>query len=449
MYKFTETKWRRAVLLWVAMATSMVAGTGLAAIPNPTVTGPIPSVAPGDPSRNYPFLATNLFKAGSGYVEQEFFVAGTATRYSTSCSVVVCPVASSFAPVTVVSTGHPYKVRLIVRRPSDPAKFNGYVIVEWQNVSGNLELDVQWYRSAEYFIRKGFAYVGVGPQRVGIHATPNGLRAWSPSRYGTLDVTVGGTITDDSLKWSIFSQVGQAIAHPMGVDPLAGLPSRTLIATGDSQSSANIATYLNTVHTLDPIYPGAVLAGPLGIPIRPEVTTKVLKVPGEWDVITFESAIRQPDTHNLISWEVAGMAHSPLSHVRGECGGALPRRGHHRAAPGDRELHRPGSSPRALELHLQRRVRPDGALAERRAAAFDAEPAHPRGAEHVARHAGARRVRNRDGRHSPARRQRTRGNEYRMERGRQATDDQWDVPASGDVHPVRRVTPALAVREPR
>jgi hypothetical protein len=305
-------QWLRvAAALGGAIAMGIV-GAAIAAVPTPTVIGPIAATAAGDPSRNYPFLSTNLFPPGSGYIEQEFFMEGTATRFSTSCSVVVCPVESSFAPVTVLSTGHPYKIRMVVRRPSESVRFNGYVIVEWMNVSGQYELDVQWYRSADYYVRNGFAYVGVGPQRVGIHAANTGLRAWSPGRYGSLDATAGGTITDDSLKWDIFSQVGKAIASPGGVDPLGGLRQpRTLIATGDSQSSANLATYFNTVHRLEPIYPALVLAGPLGIPIRPDVSAKVFKVPSEWDTISFESAIRQPDTAKLVSWEVAGMSHSP------------------------------------------------------------------------------------------------------------------------------------------
>ena len=317
MHLYANARWcfrhlRDAAAPTLAVVAMAFAGGWAHAVPNPTIVGPIAATAtPGDTSRNYPFLATNLFPVGSGYVEEEFFMEGTANRYSTSCTGI-CQPAASLAPVTVVSTGHPYRIRLVVRRPSDPAKFNGYVIVEWQNVSGQFELDVQWYRASEYYIRNGFAYVGVGPQRVGVHAAPNGLRAWNPARYGTLDVTAGGTFTDDSLKWDIFSQAGQAIANPVGVDPLGRLPlQRTLIATGDSQSSSNIATYLNTVHRLEPIYPGAVLAGPLGIPTRPDVTTKILKVPSEWDVIAFESAIRQPDSATLVSWEVAGMSHSP------------------------------------------------------------------------------------------------------------------------------------------
>lgn len=305
----------RPALACLLAAGLVLGGIVQAAIPNPTVIGPVASAAPaGDPSRNYVFLATILFPPGSGYVEQEFFVQGTATRYSGICTSAACvgdPTSFTGTP-TVVSTGNPYKIRIVVRRPGDATKFNGKVIVEWQNVTNNWELDVQWYRAAEYFIRQGYAYVGVGPQAAGIHGTPNGLRAWNPARYGTLDVTVNGTITDDSLKWDIFSQVGKAIASPSGVDPLGGLPgTRVMIATGDSQSSANLAAYVNSVHRLDPIYSGFELGGPLGIPIRTDANTKVLKVASEYDVLyANEARNRQPDSNTLVTWEVAGASHS-------------------------------------------------------------------------------------------------------------------------------------------
>jgi hypothetical protein len=306
---------RPLLLAVVATVLSGVGATVHAVPPNPTLSGPIAATAPaGDPSRNYPFLATILFPSGGGgYIEQEFFVEGTARQYGGICTTAGCldATARTARTPTLVSSGNPYRIRMVVRRPVDSSRFNGKVIVEWFNVTNNWELDVQWYRAAEYFMREGYAYVGVGVQRAGIAGTPNGLRAWNPSRYGTVDVTAGGAITDDSLKWDIFSQVGQAIVSPAGVDPLQGLAgSRTLIATGDSQSSANLAVYINTVHQLDPIYAGFVLGGPLGTQIREDANTKVLKVSSEWDVIAFEARSRQNDSANLVSWEVAGASHS-------------------------------------------------------------------------------------------------------------------------------------------
>ena len=79
------------MLMAVAIALSGVAATGHAVIPNPTLSGPIAATAPaGDASRNYPFLATILFPNGSGYVEEEFFVEGTAKRYSGTCTSAGC-----------------------------------------------------------------------------------------------------------------------------------------------------------------------------------------------------------------------------------------------------------------------------------------------------------------------------------------------------------------------
>ena len=81
----------------------------VAVVPNPTITGPIPAtVPPGDPSRNYPFLATDVNLAQYGYVEQEYFMAGTANQYTTPAG----------ATGTIISGGHPYKTRLLVRRPA-------------------------------------------------------------------------------------------------------------------------------------------------------------------------------------------------------------------------------------------------------------------------------------------------------------------------------------------
>jgi hypothetical protein len=54
------------------------------AVPNPTVIGPIPATAaPGDPSHNYPFFSTTVDLAANDYVEEEFFLEGTANRYNT------------------------------------------------------------------------------------------------------------------------------------------------------------------------------------------------------------------------------------------------------------------------------------------------------------------------------------------------------------------------------
>jgi hypothetical protein len=297
-------RWDTKPILVVVWAMSIMSFTAFdaGAVVNPIVTGPISATASaGDPSHNYPFFSTNWIPANSGYVEEEYFMEGTASRFTTP----------SLATGSIIDSGHSYKVRMIVRRPSSAAKFSGKIVVEWLNVTNNFELDVQWNRAYDYFVRQGWAYVGVGVQRAGIVTAGTALRAWNPSRYGTLDVTVGGTLNDDSLKYDIFSQAGQAVLHPLGVDPLGGLPGRQLlIATGDSQSTTNLGTYLNSVHPLDPIYQGFELGGVLTVRIRDDIPQKVFKVISEFDANNGEVRVRRPDTDHFVAWEIAGASHT-------------------------------------------------------------------------------------------------------------------------------------------
>ena len=207
-----------------------------AQVPNPTVTGPIAqTVAPGDSSRNYIFFSSNHDLAGHGYVEEEFFISGTATRYATPNQTN--PDSSSTGTVINPGSNNPYKTRVVVRRPSDPAKFNGVVLVEWYNVTNNFDAENIWFFDWENIMRSGYVWVGVSAQRVGVNA----LKDWSPTRYGTLDVTVGNTVNDDSLRTTCTRRPGRLGSVPVGVDPLHGLVPTTIIATGESQSAMRLA----------------------------------------------------------------------------------------------------------------------------------------------------------------------------------------------------------------
>src|SRR5918995_1549059 len=158
------------------------------------------TAAPGDPSHDYPFFASDDGLAADGYVEREYFMAGTANAY----------VANGSTTATVASTGHAYKTRVVVRRPASARDFNGTVILEWYNVSNQYDQEVDWLQSHEHLVREGYAWVGVSAQYAGVHSA-TGLRAWSPQRYGTLDVSAGGTITNDALSYDIFSQAAKAV----------------------------------------------------------------------------------------------------------------------------------------------------------------------------------------------------------------------------------------------
>ena len=66
------------VALCGVVAFAMPASLG-AAGSIPTVTGPVAATGiPGNPMHDYPFFATNHELATRGYVEEEFFIQGTA-----------------------------------------------------------------------------------------------------------------------------------------------------------------------------------------------------------------------------------------------------------------------------------------------------------------------------------------------------------------------------------
>jgi hypothetical protein len=270
------------------LAASVLAAT-------PVVTGPIAAkTAPGDPARDYPFFAMLDDLQARGYVEEEYFFSGTANRYETP----------EGAAGAVLDGNHQYRTRLVVRRPVDAKRFNGTVIVEWNNVTAGHDQDIDWFQIHEHLIRSGYAWVGVTAQRIGVEA----LKVWNAGRYGRLDVTDNGTITDDELSYDVFADVGRAARKPHGADFLGGLRPQRVFATGHSQSSARLATYVNSVHPLDPVFDAVILHGG-GQRIRTDLEIKVWKLNAETDVIIGQGAVRQPDTDTFRTWEVAGNSH--------------------------------------------------------------------------------------------------------------------------------------------
>jgi hypothetical protein len=263
-------------------------------VPMPTVIGPIAASAVGDATKDYPFFASIVDLKGRGWMEEEFFIEGTANRYTIE----------GLATGVVRDAGHPYKTRIVVRRPANPAAFNGTVVVEWNNVTAGRDLDIDWFQSYEHFLRSGYAWIGVTPQRVGIEA----LKVWNAKRYGTLDVTHGGAVTGDELSYDVFAHAAQAVRTPGRVNVLGNLKAVRIFATGHSQSAGRLANYVNAVHPIASVFDAVVVHGGGGR-IRPDLDIPVFKLLAETDVLGQQAANRQPDTNKYRSWEVAGSSH--------------------------------------------------------------------------------------------------------------------------------------------
>ncbi len=269
---------------------------GLAAVPNPRVTGPVSSPGlPGSSAHNYTFFATNHDLAIHGYIEEEFFIQGTASRYNTPAQTTG----------TVIDSDHPYKTRVVVRRPADAKRFNGSVLVEWDNVTNNFDAENMWFFAWEHMISDGYIWVGVSAQNVGVSA----LKKFSMERYGDLDVTHNNTVMADALSYDIFSQTGQALKTPSGTDLLGGLKPRHVFAVGESQSANRLSTYVNSINPLAKVYDGFILLSSLNQQIRPDLNVPVWKISTEYDVSSGEARARQKDTDLFRSWEIAGTSH--------------------------------------------------------------------------------------------------------------------------------------------
>ena len=108
------------------------------------VTGPITGGDHGQPfSEMTPAVLTQ-----SAYTEAEFFIGGTATAFKP----VGTPGADGVWKVAPDTTAD-YKVRMLVRRPADAKKFNGIVVVEWLNVTANLEGAADFMQMQEELLR--------------------------------------------------------------------------------------------------------------------------------------------------------------------------------------------------------------------------------------------------------------------------------------------------------
>jgi hypothetical protein len=306
---------RGGMLCLLVAAVLFVAPAGpapSAATSVPEVMGPIASTAaPGDPSHDYVFYSTPMNLAKVGYEEKEYFISGVATRYSTT------------NPNAAARLGEmPYETRIVVRRPTNPHRFGGVLVVDWQNVTAGHDIDTEWGGSGDFFVRHGWVWVGASVQRVGVNgattgATANlGLKQWSPSRYRSLDLTNGGTVLDDSQSYDVYTQIARLVKQgpATGPNPFAGLAIRDVYAGGVSQSATFLIRYYNAIQSAAGVYDGFLVGLGGGAP-RADVGTKLMKVYTETDVLGSQAALRVPDSATIRTWEVAGGSHVPVSAV--------------------------------------------------------------------------------------------------------------------------------------
>lgn len=337
-----RVRWAAVLSAGLVMWCTMTGAAGAAGTASPTVrvataptvTGPVTGG-----NRGFPQTSSAVDLAASGYIEEEFFLAGTATAYRAEGTW------GSDGRWSVAPAGAaPYVTRLLVRRPAKRSAFNGTVVVEWLNVSSRTDVDVDFGYLAAELLREGYAWVGVSAQEAGIESNGGsqfgpaavGLAAWDPARYGSLDHP------GDAFSYDIFSQAGRVLRSPGRVDPMGGLRVKQLIADGESQSAFRMVTYVNAIAPIARVYDGFLIhsragnaaplddaagtAVPAAAPVRTDRRAPVLQVLTETDLfglaeisrgaLTPFPPARQADSRSVRTWEVAGTAHADADYLR-------------------------------------------------------------------------------------------------------------------------------------
>jgi hypothetical protein len=319
-----------ALLVGPALPGSAAAKGGDRGLAVATVSGPITGGRHG-----FPFTSSALDLAAHGYTEREYIAAGTAHAYEAAGAW-----GEDGRWGVEPTTSAPYRTRILVRAPSDPKDFSGTVVVEWLNVSSQVDIDVDFGFEGDEILRSGDAWVGVSAQAAGVNSTggagglslgPNGvgLKAWDPERYGSLEHA------GDAYSYDIFSQVGRALKARSSANPLHRLDVEHLIADGESQSAFRMLTYVNAIQPVAHAYDGFLIhsrnggGAPLGdgfdgpVPtarVRTDLDVPVFQFLTETDMYSIGASFppaRQPDTNRIRTWEVAGTAHAD-KHLLGQ-----------------------------------------------------------------------------------------------------------------------------------
>jgi hypothetical protein len=343
-------------------------GTSLGPTPVPTVTGPIAVT-----ETSYPFLSANRLTEPMdlprlGYTEEEFFVSGTANVYDWDAT-----------GLSVRTPNAPYTTRILVRRPSDAARFSGNVIVELAHAPRGVDFPLMWAWSHEYILEHGDAYVLLTMDPSAARA----LQKFNPTRYAALSwanpnptesCAAGNgpaqtSEDEEGLRWDVISQVG-ALLKSRGPRPLAGFNVQYLYLT--TQDAAH-QTYINAIQPRAvladrrPVYDGHVsksgnrpgrirrcaAAPPAGDPrnITRNAGVPVINVLQENDVLG-RLAVRRPDSDEPMDryrlYEVPGTAHSGDAPYRW----ATARMDDHAAAGGEVAMRRISAAIEPFTLGL-------------------------------------------------------------------------------------------------
>lgn len=248
-----------AVAAFVLSATPAAAADGeiitdnLSAIP--VVRGPIAETADSHMWSTMKRARVPLDLAAHGFVEEEFFLSGTANIYD-----------HVDGKVSVRTEDVPYVNHILVRRPASAADASGVVLVDVFNASNGFPGEDHWRRMWEWALQEGHTIIGVTSKPIQIDALHN----FDAERYSDLTWDVGSEArepiiadpanpsafnphmtvegAEEGLVWDIITQLGVLLAQDPG-RIVGDLSPTTKLLLGQSQSGLYVNTYAANFHT--------------------------------------------------------------------------------------------------------------------------------------------------------------------------------------------------------
>jgi hypothetical protein len=241
-----------------------------------------------------------------GYVEQEYFLSGTGHVYTSG--------GQGIAQADV-----PYVTRILVRRPKDPEKFSGNVVIEPSRDVN--EWTTTWPSAAPYMLGHGDIFVAFTMAKANL---PVFFHGYDKDRYAAL------SIPDEGLRWDIMAQTAALMRSPAGplgeTGFLAAAQSRKgglkVISTGTSLTGNMQSAFIDNGHHArarradgGPVMDGYLIL----VAGRPKALPRdaaVIAVVAEGDMARNAArlvALRAPDADGPLRfrwYEIAGTGHA-------------------------------------------------------------------------------------------------------------------------------------------
>lgn len=202
-----------------------------------------------------------------GYVEDEYFMWGTANIYQ--CGPRDVP--------EVIYKDAPYVNRILVRRPAEIARFSGNVVIEILNATAKIDIDRMWVNSWRYFTRHGDIYIGItsksdvldslyraNPERYSVLSWANPL----PNRPAPAETPFGFYPQYEcGLFWDMLTDLAKVLRGNNKNNPISEYGKSYIYLTGWSQSASYMVRYVKSFAYLPqndcgaPIFDGYLAAG--------------------------------------------------------------------------------------------------------------------------------------------------------------------------------------------